>query len=61
MASGTGSFFKGTTHDQDVRFENKEKKLMQSIKWPEEFDQCVDLSKVIRILTCLCLDRARYY
>lgn len=46
MAAGTGSFFKGTSHEQDARFKNKEKKLMQSIKWPEEFDQQVDITKV---------------
>lgn len=46
MAAGTGSFFKGISQDQDIRFKNKEKKIMQSIKWPEEFDEPVDLSKV---------------
>jgi serine/arginine repetitive matrix protein 1 len=46
MAAGTGSFFKGTSHEQDARFKDKEKKLIQSTKWPEEFDKPVDISKV---------------
>eukprot|EP00826_Nyctotherus_ovalis_P001639 TRINITY_DN10278_c0_g1_i1.p1 TRINITY_DN10278_c0_g1~~TRINITY_DN10278_c0_g1_i1.p1 ORF type:complete len:267 (-),score=86.94 TRINITY_DN10278_c0_g1_i1:148-948(-) len=46
MAAGTGSFFKGISQEQDIRFKNKERKLMQSIKWPKEFDESVDLSKV---------------
>ena len=31
----TGNFFKGTSHDQDARFSNKEKKLINSMIWPE--------------------------
>lgn len=49
MAAGTGSFFKGTNQEQDARFKNKDKKLMQSIKWPEEFDLPVDILKVLFI------------
>jgi len=49
MSSGIGSFFKGTSTDQDIRFKNKEKKLIANTKWPEEFEQKVDLSKVFLI------------
>ena len=27
-----GSFYRGTTHDQDGRFKNKEKKMMENLK-----------------------------
>ena len=47
MASGTASFFKGISQEQDIRFKNKERKVMQSIKWPKEFEEPVDLSKVL--------------
>ena len=46
MATGTGSYFKGTSTDQDARFKNKEKKLMHSYKFPPTFDQKIDISKV---------------
>ena len=46
MAAGTGSFFKGTSQEQDARFKDKEKKLIQSTEWPVEFDKSVDISKV---------------
>ena len=42
-----GSFFKGTSHEQNSRFKDKEKKLINSRKWPDEFEQRVDFSKVI--------------
>ena len=41
-----GSFFKGTSHEQNSRFKDKEKKLINSRKWPDEFEQRVDFSKV---------------
>ncbi|CAO3694880.1 unnamed protein product [Umbelopsis ramanniana] len=43
---GDAGFFKGTSADQDTRFSNKQKKLMKSMKFPPEFDQRVDFSKV---------------
>ncbi|KAI8581750.1 hypothetical protein K450DRAFT_230961 [Umbelopsis ramanniana AG] len=43
---GDAGFFKGTSADQDTRFSNKQKKLMKSMKFPPEFDQKVDFSKV---------------
>ncbi len=42
----TGNFFKGTSHDQDARFANKEKKLINSLAWPEEFKTKVNMRKV---------------
>jgi len=41
-----GGFFRGTSHDQDSRFANKQQKLKKSMKFPPEFDQPVDLKKV---------------
>ena len=41
-----GSFYRGTTHDQDGRFKNKEKKMMENKVFPKEFDEIVDISKV---------------
>jgi len=42
----SGGFFRGTNHDQDNRFADKEKKLKAQLKFPEEYDIPVDLSKV---------------
>jgi len=42
-----GSFFKGTSVDQNSNFADKDKKLINAIKWPVIFDQKVDISKVI--------------
>lgn len=41
-----GSFYRGTTHEQDGRFKNKEKKLMENKVFPKEFDEAVDIKKV---------------
>lgn len=41
-----GSFFKGTSVDQNSKFEDKDKKIINSTKWPEIFDKKVDISKV---------------
>jgi serine/arginine repetitive matrix protein 1 len=41
-----GSFYRGTSINQDGRFTNKEKKLIQAKTWPEIFDQRIDLTKV---------------
>ncbi len=42
----TTNFFRGTTHNQDSRFCDKEKKLIKSKSWPAEFDIKIDLKKV---------------
>lgn len=41
-----GSFYRGTSIDQDGRFTNKEKKLISQKQWPEVFDHRIDLKKV---------------
>jgi serine/arginine repetitive matrix protein 1 len=41
-----GTYFRGTTHDQDTRYRNKDKKLLESMKFPPEFVTKVDISKV---------------
>eukprot|EP00123_Amoebidium_parasiticum_P016466 comp23439_c0_seq1/m.39081 comp23439_c0_seq1/g.39081 ORF comp23439_c0_seq1/g.39081 comp23439_c0_seq1/m.39081 type:complete len:366 (-) comp23439_c0_seq1:537-1634(-) len=45
---GDAGFFRGTSADQDVRFSNKEKKLLEQLKskFPPEFETAVDLNKV---------------
>ncbi|KAH9118144.1 hypothetical protein LEN26_002897 [Aphanomyces euteiches] len=45
MASGA-NFFRGTTLDQDSRFFNKHKKLMEKMDFPKCFKHKVDISKV---------------
>lgn len=42
----SAGFFRGTTHEQDSRFSDKEKKLIQQKQWPAIFDTPVDLNKV---------------
>ncbi|KAF7725274.1 Serine/arginine repetitive matrix protein 1 [Apophysomyces ossiformis] len=41
---GDAGFFKGTSSDQDTRFSNKQKKLLQSMKFPPEFDKKVSFN-----------------
>jgi len=41
-----GSFFRGTSTQQNVRFKDKEKALINSREWPPEFEEPVDMSKV---------------
>ncbi|CAI2376831.1 unnamed protein product [Moneuplotes crassus] len=43
-----GSFFKGTSVDQNSKFADKDKKIINSTSWPEIFNQKVDISKVNR-------------
>jgi len=45
-----GSFYRGTTHEQDGRYKNKEKKLLENNKFPKEFEQTIDITKVIILL-----------
>ena len=40
-----GSFYRGTTIEQDGRFKNKEKKLFDNINIPE-FDITIDIKKI---------------
>jgi serine/arginine repetitive matrix protein 1 len=39
-------FYRGTSHDQVPFFANKEKKMIETKKWPDEFEKEVDMSKV---------------
>lgn len=41
-----GGVYRGTSLTQDVRFANKEKKLMASLKFPPEYNTKVDMKKV---------------
>ncbi|KAM3147192.1 hypothetical protein pb186bvf_000908 [Paramecium bursaria] len=41
-----GNFFKGTSTDQDLRFGDKQRKLIMSRQWPELFDKKVDIKKI---------------
>jgi len=41
-----GGFFRGASQDQDVRFPNKEKKLLSQLKFPNEYNTKVDMTKV---------------
>ena len=41
-----GSFYRGTTIEQDGRFRNKEKKLMENINFPKELDSLIDPSRI---------------
>ena len=40
------SFFRGTQLDQNVKFQDKNKKLIKEWTWPKIFDEKVDLKKV---------------
>ena len=40
------SFFRGTQLEQDVKFKDKNKKLIKERTWPDIFEQKVDLNKV---------------
>jgi len=42
----SGGFFRGTNHDQDNRFADKEKKLKAQLKFPDEFEIPVEMAKV---------------
>ena len=37
---------RGTSHEQDFRFADKSKKMLQESKWPDKYDTKIDLSKV---------------
>ena len=45
-----GDGFRGVSADQDGRFKIAEKKLMAKMKFPPEFSQKIDLSKVRQML-----------
>lgn len=37
---------RGTTHDQDARFCDKAKKMIEKSEWPDKYDIKIDLTKV---------------
>lgn len=37
---------RGTTHDQDSRFCDKTKKMLEKSQWPDKYDIKIDLTKV---------------
>jgi len=37
---------RGTTHDQDARFCDKTKKMLEKSQWPDKYDIKIDLAKV---------------
>lgn len=41
---------RGTTHDQDARFPDKNKKMLENSKWPDKYNIKIDLTKVGNIL-----------
>lgn len=41
-----GGFYRGTNIEQDARFKNKEKLILDNKKFPKEFDFKVDIGKV---------------
>eukprot|EP01097_Dermamoeba_algensis_P004678 TRINITY_DN3017_c0_g3_i1.p1 TRINITY_DN3017_c0_g3~~TRINITY_DN3017_c0_g3_i1.p1 ORF type:complete len:158 (-),score=32.04 TRINITY_DN3017_c0_g3_i1:662-1081(-) len=41
-----GGFFRGASADQDARFSNREKKLLNSTAFPQDFEKKVDIKKV---------------
>jgi hypothetical protein len=40
---------RGTTHDQDARFCDKTKKMLEKSQWPDKYDIKIDLSKVFSL------------
>lgn len=42
----TIKMIRGTNHDQDARFADKTKKMLEKSQWPEKYDIKIDLKKV---------------
>ncbi len=42
-----GSFYRGTTIEQDGRFKNKEKLILDQQKFPIEYEIKIDINKVL--------------
>ena len=52
------SGFRGVTSEQDGRFGDKQKKLLKSIKFPDNFSTRLDMGKVqVRSACHLCVSR----
>jgi hypothetical protein len=41
-----GTHFKGTNTEQNSKFADKERKLINAREWPAEFDTMVDMNKI---------------
>ena len=41
-----GSFYRGTTIEQDGRFKNKEKKIFANLNIPKELETPIDISRI---------------
>ena len=41
---------RGTNHDQDARFADKTKKMLEKSQWPDKYELKIDLKKVWRHL-----------
>ena len=37
---------RGTNHEQDARFQDKTKRMLEKSNWPEKYDIKIDLKKV---------------
>ena len=37
---------RGSTHDQDARFTDKAKTMLEKSQWPDKYDTKIDLTKV---------------
>jgi serine/arginine repetitive matrix protein 1 len=48
---------RGTSHEQDSRFPDKCKKMLEKSTWPEEYDNRVNLQKVDFDLIKLWIDQ----
>lgn len=48
---------RGTSHEQDFRFADKNKKMLQESKWPDKYDIKIDLEKVDLPLMKIWIDK----
>ena len=46
---------RGTSYEQDSRFPDKNKKMLNESVWPDEYDKKIDLTKVVLILQRLIM------
>jgi hypothetical protein len=42
---------RGTSHDQDSRFADKNKQMLEKSQWPDKYDIKIDLKKVFKLIT----------
>lgn len=51
---------RGTNHDQDARFQDKTKRMLEKSNWPEKYDIKIDLKKVRLISTRSIMSSSKY-